>query len=358
MLHLFLVILLSSINLFSETTENVYHQIIPLLTKNINPEEPTEQDQQLLNGAYAFMVHGTNHSCINSELIQAISSVDFFSDILPKYMKPYTISGHIQAALITAQMTDDIASLNHRQAIIKYFNLHTATYQMALDIMSRTSVGEQKLLSLFKPVTAETQAAHDIATYKTSFSLKMFESWNNKYILGGFKRIKQLDILYIPTAALTLAIVTNSLYFRHGKSFDIAFNEGITQVKNLPSTLTSGIINMIKHGVIEQKIAGLYLATVLVGGKIITTLDTIADFNIIHEQQKSLIAIAQLFKSMQKMSALIAQNPELFNLLNDECIKLQTLFDPNTSATSSDLKYATKELLSSSFTKEPSFYFF
>ena len=69
MLHHFLALVfcLSSTLIFS--CDNVYHQVIPLLTKKTNVAQPSSAEQHFLTAAKVFMEYGTNHSSVSAEMI-------------------------------------------------------------------------------------------------------------------------------------------------------------------------------------------------------------------------------------------------------------------------------------------------
>ena len=71
--------------------------------------------------------------------------------------------------------------------------------------------------------------------------------------------------------------------------------------------------------------------------------------DLIYKHQKDLIEIEQLIKSMEAVVNLIDKDPVLKNTMSAEHNKLAELFDPNSAATSSDLKRLINELNSSSF---------
>ncbi len=68
-----------------------------------------------------------------------------------------------------------------------------------------------------------------------------------------------------------------------------------------------------------------------------------------------MLAIEHLIKSMEIVSKIIAQDSVLKDTLSAEHAKLAELFDPNSTATSSDLKHLIAELNSSSFQGEASY---
>jgi len=349
-------IMLFSINTTVLSNDNVYHKIVPLIIKNISPESPSESDQALLNGASAFIQCGINDNPVCQETIQAVSSVDFFSTILPQYIKTQTVSGTIQAAFLTTQMTDDIALLQQRQELIKYLNSDNATYQQLHTALGSAQKGERELFSFFKPISSEQQQAYEALRYQTSFTSEMFKKWNNKYILGFFKRSKQLGVTHIPTIASAFVATTANLYLRQGVPFQKAVETSINGVQQMPQAISSMISHTWQHGYIEQKAYMIYLITYLVAMEAYMIYDTKQDFDIIYDQQKRLIQVAQLMRSMQKISTIIEQHDELQIVLQPEMLKLQELFDVNSTKTSSDLKYLISELLSPSFEGDASYY--
>jgi len=356
MLFVLFFIMLFSINTTVLSNDNVYHKTVPLIIKNISPESPSESDQALLNGASAFIQCGVNDNPVCQETIQAVSSVDFFSTILPQYIKTQTVSGTIQAAFLTTQMTDDIALLQQRQELIKYLNNDNVTYQQLHTALDSAQKGERELFSFFKPISQEQQQAYETLRYQTSFTSEMFKKWNNKYILGFFKRSKQLGITHIPTIASTFIATTANLCLRQGVPFQKAVEVSAKTVQQMPKMISNLICHTWQHGYIEQKAYMVYMIAYLVAMEAYMIYDTKQDFDIIYDQQKRLIQVAQLMRSMKKISTIIEQHDELQTVLQPEMLKLQELFDANSTKTSSDLKYLISELLSPSFEGDASYY--
>lgn len=76
---------------------------------------------------------------------------------------------------------------------------------------------------------------------------------------------------------------------------------------------------------------------------------------LIHEKQQQLIIMGHWAKSMQLLHATIAHDQTLQRLMNEQYVALSALFNPESNATSNDLKLLINTLLSSSFQGNDSF---
>lgn len=327
----------------------LYHQIIPLITKKIDITNPTSDQKLLLTGAEVFLQHGSNHDIVNPEVIKAIASVDFFTDILPQYFQPHTVSGTIQTALLTAQMTDDFDTLKYRQSIIQYFNQHPELLQKLDSAFGQSKAGEEELLKSFSFSQTQLELINGMkvsAQEKLYFTSDAFKAWNNKYILGTFKRIKTSNLVMLPSLVYML-IVTK---IQSGIPFS-------TMIEACSLENCKKVVDVMG----ENKMASAgALGSIMALGALNYVMqkpDVKQDFDLIHDQQKQLLKIAQLTKQIEKINEIISKDPVLKDLFSQELAKLQNLFDPKSKTISDDLKYVISELRSSSFEGESSYYF-
>jgi DNA mismatch repair protein MutS len=329
----------------ADEAAHVYHQIIPLITKKINIAQPTEEQKDLLNGAEVFLEHGTSHQAINPEIVQAIASVDFFTDILPQYFRPHTVSGTIQTALLTAQMTNNFDTLAYRQSIIKYFNEHPEVLEKLDSAFEQSKLGEKELLS---SLVAKDTLVEDIAGNKQTIKEKLyftsdnFKTFNNKYILGACKRIKASDLLMIPTMVVLMLEIK---YFFH------------IPLETFSIEKAKEVFNILKNNPKLAATCAASFGAVFGLNYILKKPDVKQDFDLIHTQQRQLIEIAKLINQMKTITQIISKNSDLQNLFSEEHTKLRELFDTSSKATSDNLKYVMSELQSSSFKGEPTYYF-
>jgi len=331
-----------------QTPANVYHQVLPLLTKKINAAEPTDAQKSLLNASAAFLEHGTNHSMINSEIIQAIASVDFFTDILPQYIQPNTASGTIQAALLAAQMSDDVNILNHRQSIIKSLLENTETLEQLSQSLNKAKTGEDSLLSSFSFNETQLELINGMkvsAQEKLYFTSDIFKLLNNKYILDLFKRIKTSNLIMLPTVFYLLL----QIKFQDGASFT-------DMLKGCNSENFNRLVEQIKEH--PKEFAGLFggIGAFFVLNYVLVKPDIKQDFDLIYDQQKQLINVAKLIHEIKQINDIIDTNESLRSLFSKEHKKLNSLFNSSSKETSDNLKYVISELQSSSFKGDPSYY--
>lgn len=348
MLNLFLVLLTSTLSLHPATTENVFHKIVPLLTKKINPEQPTDSEQTLINGATAFLKHSTNQTSISPEMVQTIASVGFYTDILSQYLTTTTVSGTLQAALITTQLTDDITVLNQRQAFIKYLSEHPDIALQLQQLFAQTVSAESHFFRLFQPINPETTEAHKQSQARLYFTSETCKTWNNyPYILGGMKRAK----LFLPTLTFANPLIQAALFIKAEKniSFIAALGVAIAKSPQIVSFISANWDNIPTPG--KGFIIGLPVIMAVQLYQL--SKEVKIDFDLIHDQQKSLIEIAQLIHGLKRMEALLRNNPELQALLSKQYQKLHELFN----SASPELKDLIENLSSSSFLGSDSYLF-
>jgi DNA mismatch repair protein MutS len=329
----------------TESKTGLYHQIIPLITKDINIPNPTSAQKLLLEGAEIFLKHGSNYAMVNSEVIQAITSIDFFTHILPQYLQPHTVSGTIQAALLTAQMTDDLDTLKYRQSIIQYFNAHPELLQELDVAFQQAKTGEEELLNslTFNSKTVERFG------YKCTVNEKLYfadQSYNNKYFLDVCKRIKTSNLILLPTIILAIIHVRIQLGIPFSAMIEGCNLENCKKAVNFmsenPMTTAGAVGALVGFGALNY---------------VLQKPDVKQDFDLIYDQQNQLIKIATLIKQIEKINVLIDKDSDLKNLFSQELAKLQDLFNVTSTTTSVNLKYVISELRSSSFEGEPSYYF-
>lgn len=339
-------------------SDNTYTQVAPLLIEHISAENPTEEQQGFLNALYGFLAHGGNKSFIFEENLRAAQSVDFFSRVLPKYFANATHCGQIQAAVIASQITDNATIIAHRQEIITAL-LNTPQTSAIQAALSHAKKAETAFFNFFQPVAEENKAAVQRLKNKTSFTSTFFKYWNNKYILGGLKRLKSTDLITIPFQEVTRFNSYHN-YLNQNQSAINSIKNGLYSAKD---TFIYGYHNFSELPVMfwnaskSQKTLAVVLSSWMLLCEYLSYVNVKDDFDTIYEQQQALIKIATFFSNIKKVTDFIKKDAQLKKLLNPDLSKVQELFDPYSDKTSSDLKYVIAELLTSSFEGEPSYYF-
>jgi hypothetical protein len=267
---------------------------------------------------------------------------------LPKYFEPNTVSGTIQTALITAQMTDDSNTLKYRQSIIRYLSENSELLEKLNNALKASKPGEESLLSSFSFSQTQLELINGIkisAHEKLYFTSNAFKAFNNKYILDPLKRIKTSNLIMLPSIIYMACLVK----YQHDIPFSTMLE--VCNMENVKKLITA----MQKYPKESAAIAGS-IGAAFAFNYMMAKPDIKQDFDLIYTQKKELIAIATLINNIQVINKLIDDNQELKKLFPKEHKQLKQLFNASSKTTSSNLKYVLSELQSSSFKGDPSYY--
>ena len=363
-----LPILLSSlINADSVTKKGMYQQITSeILLKRVNVEQPSESEQKLINACRAASEFGTDYPEVPSETLKGVCSVDI-TRILSEYARTQTTFGYIGLAKRCAQMTDNVEVLQKRQSLIKHFDKNTEIVSRLEAAFKGSVKAEEALVRLFKHMDDKEKDAQEKLHNKVYFSSTGFKNCNeSKAALEATFRLKStlpllpmLSILTTPTAMNFInAHTANEQSGKTTPIFSTILQSLGKSIKELPQTpFRSAEFIEMAYGF--SKKTSMVLASLLIAleaKNVYTAGKEIKDcLDLIYKHQKDLIEIEQLIKSMEVVVNLIDNDPVLKNTLSAEHNKLAELFDPNSAATSSDLKRLINELNSSSFQGEGSY---
>ena len=345
----------------------MYHQISSeILLKKVNVEQPSESEQKLINACRAANESGTNYPEVSSEILRGICSIDI-ARILAEHSRAVTTFGYIGLAKRCAQMTDDIAILNKRQDVIRHFEQNPETAQKLNTAFKNSVKAEEMFLRLFKFVDEKEKENQAKLENKAYFSTPGFTKLNeNKAALETTMRLKE---------ALPLLPVLSMLITPTGMNFITTHQENLATGKETPilSTVLKSFGKSIKEFHLTPIRTMEFVETVYQCRRsIAATIAALAfcsdSYNIykagkeikecldlIYAYQKDLLSTGHLIKSMEIVSKIIAHDPVLKDALSAEHAKLAELFNPNSTATSSDLKHLIAELNSSSFQGDASY---
>lgn len=351
---------LSCMTLFSDelVKQGLYQQINPELLKKVKVDTPSESDQHIINACRSLSEFGTEYPAASFENWQAIQSVKMLTDILPMYARNITMFGRVGLAVKMAQMTDDFTSLQVKQDILKYFQNNPDVVQKLLKVLHYSKEAELAFLNLFRQMNQEEQAGRDTALQAVYFSTPKFSKLNeNKAVLEATTRLKMLQ-LTLPLIGI-LAAPTVMNYFQ-----DVSADNKITKFSN---AVVSSLQNFPK---LPGQTVDMFTPMMGKGGAIAYTgflyglnifnfytyaKGVKAAFDIVHTQQKELIAVGHLIKSMRVMSDIFQNDDQLASLMPTEHQKLSELFNSKSSQISADLKHLMEELISSSFQGDDSY---
>lgn len=375
----FFIILIASCSyqlLPQDDQPNFHQQLNTAILKNVKVENPSEQDQTLINIAKAFHDFGTPLELLYPENWHAFQSVDFFS-ILAKHNHTQTASGYrMLQQQCSAGMTDEIAILKSRQERIQFLHQNPELVENLSNILNRSIDAEQKFLQLFKEVD---QSARNLY-----FSSQWLSSLNeNSTVMEATTRLASTLPLTLHIFDWILpAIFTNFIeeqrtnnnfvVFKafHNKDYSTvdkskilitALGKATYNTLTNPTEIPKKQVNFWKTAYGTSENVALGIVTVLTAIKIYH-LYTVAKnakelFDIIYEKQQDLIAISHLIKSLQVIERTLEKNEQLASVMPSEYAKLAKLFDQKNKQTSADLKNLIKDLLSSSFQGTDSYLF-
>ncbi len=361
MLHIVLLVsfgLLTQTAQSSTTTTSAYEFITPALTKHVNLECITEDQQTLINATTAFNKHAKATITIDQETRNALEQTFFISEVLPKHLPTITTTGLIQAAVVTTQFSDNITELNRRQKIVRDL-LANPTVITEIDTqLKNIQTSEKDFFSLFQEVSEDAKKQADffkLRTDWTSWSNKL-DFLNNKHMLGFSKRINMIAPVTFPLEIMIISVYMikeelglswkqTAAMFKDSCSYD-----NLCKISNTISALPS-----------DKKVyTALYMAYI---GALFGYIEYLQcknikeDFDTAYRLQQKLINIAQIINSAKNIHAILDKNPTLQKDFLDSYMKLDELFDPSSRNTSSNLKKFIAEITSSSFKGDPTYYF-
>lgn len=401
----FLVSLLSLASGSMFTDQATYHSINSELLKKVNTEEPTLQDTLLTTACHLGSEFGQEVNSIPTELLQAITTTQIISELLPKVIKAHTVFGKTASAYQLTQFSVDITTLAKRQALLQALAQNTELTNELNKTLAQASDSEQAFLKMAKTWQEEHMKFEDFY-FKKALPSKCNES---KLANNTIERSKQFYLLSYPIHVPLLFATCQKAMSNPGwvkDTFQSVKNSSISQnlstfvsysqdtlkpiysnVAKLPQHLYNNTLyHTIKDGLTEglqqaaldnpdftlpnedtiRKISiGMTAYYYAIGG--ICTYKFILKpayqslksnkktFDGVHEQQKVLLNSSSLIRSMKETCKLIHNNSEIASLL-PEYAKLAELFDKNSDNISSDLKYLIKELLSSTFKGDDSYW--
>lgn len=362
MLH---IVLLVSLGLLTQTAQSststsAYEFITPALTKHINLECITEDQQALINATSAFNKHAKGHLLNqNPEILNALEQTSFMSEVLPTYLPTATKTGLIQASLIATEFSDNITELNRRQKIMRDL-LENPTIIIEIEAqLKNIQTSEKDFFNLFQELSEDAKKQAEFFKLRTEWSKKL-DFLNNKHMLGFSKRITMiapaallLEIMILPAYIikknLGLSWKQTATIFKDSCSYD-----NLCKISNTISATISALPSDKKAYI------AFYMAymSALVGYAEYLQCKTIKeDFDTAYRLQQKLINIAQIINSAKNIHAILDKNPTLQKDFLDSYMKLDELFDPSSRNTSSNLKKFIAEITSSSFKGDPTYYF-
>lgn len=348
---------LFSLQLAQASDSITFHQQLnEQILKNVQVENPSEQDQELINIAYACEAFGTQKPLMQPENWNALLSVDMFAQILPKYNRTQTSFGYrMLQQQCSAGMTDDFATLNHRQTLIKFFEQNPEMVANLSQIFDNSVHSEKKFLELFKVTDESLKTLY--------FSSSWFKKFNeNSIAMETSTRLQStLPIAVQVLDWLVLPIIMNYNQDRSDNKIPYKIGTATFQAfKNIQNSPQQHVAFFEKFYRASHNTA-VTLTTLLTAIKIFnlyTASKTAKDlFDTVYTKQQELISLSHLIKSIQTLNCALESNEQLKQLLATEHAKLSELFDEQSAQTSDDLKYLVQAILSSSFQGEGSYLF-
>lgn len=364
--HVFIILIsLFSYQLSLQADKINFHQELNVaLLKNVQIENPSEQDQKTINIAKAFHDFGTPIQPSYQENWHALQSVDFFA-ILAKYNHNQTTSGFrmMQQQCITG-MTDDLSILKARQERIKFLHQNPELVENLSKILNQSIDGEKRFLSLFKAID---QSARNLY-----FSISWLSQFNeNSTAMEASARLSTtlpialqfLDWIIMPIGLNLIQDIETNYRINTVTKKDIpgligrATYKSLINIKDTPKLQVEFWKKI--YGTSDSVAIGLTTTLTLIKIYNLYTIgkNTKDQFDIIYNKQQDLIKISDLIKSLKNLHTTIGKNIDLVHVMPAEYAKLTELFDTTSTETSQDLKILVKRLLSSSFSGEGSYLF-
>lgn len=194
------------------------------LLKHINIEDPSLDQQKLITACQLINRYGLN-APTKDAVWQAITSVEIISEILPRLHKTHTTFGYIALAQQCAEMSSDIAELQRKTDLIRYFDSHSNAFSKLNFIIKESSLAEEMFLNLCKNHNQEEQSNQDKANKKLYYTC--FSSLNESSLaLGFWTRLNQLH-----TAAwCTIPTLIGSNMHKEMPHIEKSFEKYLTQL--------------------------------------------------------------------------------------------------------------------------------
>lgn len=324
---------------------NFHKQLNAVLLKNITIENPSKQEQTLINVAKAFLDFGTPLKVTQPENWHALQSVDFFS-ILEKHNQTQTAFGCRMLHQQCVNITDDVAILKSRQECIQFLHKNPELIKKISNILNQSIIAEQFFLNLFKEVD---QSANDLY-----FSSKLFSKFNEN---STALELSTRCIFTLPICVCIFSFLKFSMIKNYAED---PTNSGC--ISKLRKATHKSLCNIIEDKKEFIKViaegTGSYtaaIALVIANDALAATLAcciaqaTKKLLDIVYEKQQDLIVISHLIKALKALKSTFEQNEQFAQVMTTEYAKLTELFDQKNTQTSTDLKKLIKKFLSSSF---------
>lgn len=330
-----------------------HHQLNHEILKNVQIEDPSKDDQDLINISRAFQDFGSTLIPMTSENWNAFLSVDMLG-VLSQYNRTQTRFGYrMLQQQCSAGMTDDLTTLHEHQARIQFLHEHPELVQTLSKILGQVDDAEKKFLNLFKET--ETSARN---LYFTSDTFKRYNE--NPKIIGTSARLEStLPIVLHILDWMAVPIVSNYMHDTSSNSRPYkaanALYTSIINIHKTPQTTVQVYENIFRWNHNFAVGATAVLTALKVHAVYQCLFRTKELFDMIHTKQQDLISCGHLMKALQAVKICIESDEHLKQILETEHAKLCELFDPNNSNTSTDLKDLVEKLLSSSFQGDASY---
>lgn len=340
----------------TEEPISFHQQLNEQILKHVNVENPSKEDQELINTAHAFHNFGTPQELMNPENWHALVSVDMLGQILPKYNRTQTAFGYrMLQQQCSAGMTDDLSILNHRQELVKFFEQNPETVAKLSTIFEKSIPSEGKFLGLFKAIDASKPTPY----YSAAWFKKFNESSVAMEVSTRLQSTLPMAFQVVTWLAAPIALNYMQDYSNNSRPYKIG-TATINAFKNIKDTPRIQVDCFeTAYGFSHNTAIGL--VSLLTAIKIFDLYKTSKNakelFDTIYEKQQELIEFSHLIKSLKILQRTIENNSNLQQLLAVEHAKLSELFDTNNTALSSDLKNLVQIMLSSSFQGTGSYLF-
>ena len=335
--HTFFAIALYCLTLQNIQSNSIFTQLSPEVLKHVNVESPSREDQKLIDACQLSHKHGTELAEVNSELMQTIINVGMFSEVLPRIKRTATTFGYLALATQCATMTNDPEKLAHMLQRLQYFDNNPEEVKQLAYLCSQAAQREHVVLN--------------------QEAIKFAEKFQNASCLEE----------KISLAKNTDALARSSMYYWDDNWYLSFLNEQpinleiskrlallpVAAICAMPAGCAYGAYYLIR--VFPDTSASLLAMSAVYTWIAYLTLDQQKKFfDTVYEQQKQLLDLHKLIKSIQKTAQFIENNASLAKIL-PEYTELKELFNPESEQTSANLKKLINFIQSSSFVGSPSY---
>lgn len=201
----------------------LYHQTNPELLKRIkNVENPSDAEQNLMTTCYLLDNFGTKQAPIMDIIWQAITSVEMVNEILPRIFQPTTNFGYTALVHQCANMTSNIASLQKKQALIRYFEENRDIFEKLQAIYKNAVPAEELFLLLSRKLNEEEKKAFEEQEKRCYYETSVLQPLNENNLLIAFtKRCKQFCL----ASNVALSTLSNGHFLRTAKQQQLKSKE-------------------------------------------------------------------------------------------------------------------------------------